>query len=206
MPRKYVKKNVTKKYSNHELQLAVDSALRGASVREASTVFHVPYTTLNSHVNNEVLYNQVGRPTKFSCEEEICLEQAALALQVIDFTCIFCQNKYSRRLNVQNWGVPVTIEEFLNIAQQYALTLEKNHLFPFGKPTYDWLRSFLKRHPNLKLKKSEPLEKKRAAVTEQQVNEWFKLLSTVIINNDLANAPAQLFNCDESGKNSDKPI
>ena len=88
MPRKYVKKNVTEKYSNYELQLAIDSAVRGASVREASNVYHVPYTTLNSHVNNEVLYNQAGRPTKFSGEEEGCLEEVALALQVIDFVCI----------------------------------------------------------------------------------------------------------------------
>lgn len=86
------------------------------------------------------------------------------------------------------------------MAEQYAASLNKGHLFPLGKPTYDWMRSFLKRHTNLTLKNSQPLEKKRAEITEEQVNEWFKLLSKVIMDNQLVNSPAQLFNCDESGK------
>lgn len=96
----------------------------------------------------------------------------------------------------------MSIEEFLNLAKECAVSLNKDHLFPSEKPTYDWLRSFLKRHKNLMLKKSYPLEKKRAALTAEQVDEWFELLLKVIDENDLANRPAQLFNCDETGKNS----
>jgi hypothetical protein len=33
-------------------------------------------------VNNQVLYDQVSRPTKFTKEQENYMEQAALALQV----------------------------------------------------------------------------------------------------------------------------
>ncbi|CAF4101540.1 unnamed protein product [Rotaria magnacalcarata] len=147
------------------------------SIREASNSFLVPYTTLNSHANNEVLYGQVGRPIKFSMEEEVYLEQTVVALQ--------------------SWGVPLSIEEFLHISEEYASSLNKSNLFPAGKPTYDWLRSFGKRHTNLILKKSYPLEK-RAALTSEQIEEWFGLLSKVIEENDLANCPAQLFNCDET--------
>jgi len=46
------------------------------------------------------------------------------------------------------------------------------------------------------------LKKKRAGLTLQQVDRWFELLNKVIQDNDLANHPAQIFNCDESGKNS----
>ncbi len=35
-----------------------------------------------SYVNNQVLYDQVSRPTKFTKEQENYMEQAALALQV----------------------------------------------------------------------------------------------------------------------------
>lgn len=94
----------------------------------------------------------------------------------------------------------MSIEEFLNLAKQYALSLNKGHLFPSETPTYDWLRSFLKRYDNLILKKSYPLEKKRAAVTVGQVDSWFELLKKVIEENDLANHPGQIFNCDESGE------
>ena len=79
--------------------------------------------------------------------------------------------------------------------------MKKSHLFPSETPTYDWLRSFLQRHPNLVLKKSVPLEKKRAEVTWKEIDEWFSLLSKVIEENNLENKPGQLFNCDESGKN-----
>lgn len=94
----------------------------------------------------------------------------------------------------------MTIEEFLNIVKQYAISLNKIHLFLSGAPTQEWLYSFLNRHRNLILKKSKPLEKKRADLTTEQVNDWFQLLHKVIEENDLANKPAQIFNADESGK------
>lgn len=83
MPRKYVKKNINKNYDDNTFKIAIEAVARGTSIREASTNYNVPYTTLNSHVNSEVLYDQVGRPTKFSNKEEKYLEEAALALQVI---------------------------------------------------------------------------------------------------------------------------
>ncbi|CAF3853356.1 unnamed protein product [Rotaria sp. Silwood1] len=179
MPRTYIKKDVKKKYNDNNLELAIEAVENGCSIREASNNFNVPYTTLNSHSNSLVLYDNVGRPSKFTKEEEVCLEQAALALQ--------------------NWGAPLTKTEFINLAKQYALNLNKSNLFPSGAPTLDWLHSFLKRHQNLVLKKSRPIEKKRADLTIEQVNKWFDLLSKVIQENDLANRPGQIFNCDETG-------
>jgi response regulator of citrate/malate metabolism len=82
MPRKYIKKNLRKQYSENDFKLAVEAVSHGFSIREATIRFHVPYTTLNSHVNNYVLYDYIGRPTKFTKEEEGYLEQAALVLQV----------------------------------------------------------------------------------------------------------------------------
>lgn len=82
MPRKYVRKNLTKKYSETDLQVAIVSVNNGSSIRAASIAHHVPYTTLNSYVNGHDTLSKVGRPTKFTIEEEGYLEQAALALQV----------------------------------------------------------------------------------------------------------------------------
>jgi hypothetical protein len=80
------------------------------------------------------------------------------------------------------------------------VVLNKSYLFPSGVPTYDWLYSFLKRHNNLMLKKSYPVEKKRAVVTKEQIEKWFVLLKKVLQDNDLLNRPSNIFNCDESGK------
>jgi hypothetical protein len=85
MPRKYTKKNIKKKYSEYDFKLAIEAFTNGFTIREASRTFHIPYTTLNSHVNNLLLYDRVGRPTKFTKEEEDCLVQAAVVLQVKNF-------------------------------------------------------------------------------------------------------------------------
>jgi hypothetical protein len=87
MTRKYTKKRINK-YTDHDFKLALELVNNGSSIREASIKNHVPYTTLNSHVNNLVLYDQVGRPTKFTQEEEGHLEQAALVLQVKQFVVL----------------------------------------------------------------------------------------------------------------------
>ncbi|CAF3851980.1 unnamed protein product, partial [Rotaria sp. Silwood1] len=179
MPRIYKKKNKKKNYSDEKFKLAIDAVANGDSIRAASAYYKVPYTTLNSHSNNLVLYHHVGRPPKFDKEEELCLEQAALALQ--------------------SWGVPLTINEFMNLAKQFASSVNKSDLFPSGAPTFDWFYSFLQRHPNLVLKKSIPITKKRANLTIEQVNQWFDLLSKIIQENDLMHRPGQIFNCDESG-------
>ena len=81
MPRKYVRKTV-KKYSDMDFKVAIESIARGLPIREASATFNIPYTTLNSHANNYVLHERIGRPTKFTVDEELYLEQAAVALQV----------------------------------------------------------------------------------------------------------------------------
>ena len=85
---KYIKKRI-KSYSDNNFQLAIESVRNGSSIRDAENSFHVPYITLNSHVNNEVLYDQVGRPTKFTKEEEGYLKQAALVLQVKQTDFVF---------------------------------------------------------------------------------------------------------------------
>ena len=100
---------------------------------------------------------------------------------------------------MKSWGKPLSTEEFVDLAKQYAVSLNKSQLFPSGTPSYDWFRSFLKRHQNLVLKKSRPLEKKRASVTIEQVYGWHDLLTKIINDHDLVNRPGQIFNCDETG-------
>jgi hypothetical protein len=82
MPRTYKKKCTKRTYSNKDLKLALDAVANGESIRQASKNFKIPYTTLNSHSNDLVLYHNIGRPPNFDEEEELCLEQAALVLQV----------------------------------------------------------------------------------------------------------------------------
>lgn len=90
MPRKYIRKRLTKTYTAGDLKSAVESVNNGASIRETANEFRIPYTTLNSHVNQFVVYPHPGRPTKFTDEEELCLEESALILQVRDDFVYIC--------------------------------------------------------------------------------------------------------------------
>ena len=89
MPREYKKKNSYKNTSESNFQLAIEYVDAGYSIRESSRKFDVPYSTLNAHVNHEISHDRVGRPTKFSKEEEDHLENAALLLQVTELYSIF---------------------------------------------------------------------------------------------------------------------
>lgn len=103
MPRKYTKKR-TKKYTDVQLKRALEAVGGGISIRKASSAFHVPFTTLRSHAGDHILYNRVGRPTKFTEEEELNLEQAAVALQV-SAQSLSQQVFYSRISGVGNAAV-----------------------------------------------------------------------------------------------------
>jgi transposase len=94
MPRKYIKKNSYKKYSENSFQAAIKSIENGCSIRDASKTFSIPYTTLNLHINSPNINKQAGRPTKLNEEEEYNLEQAAVLLQVIIFDCLITINYF----------------------------------------------------------------------------------------------------------------
>lgn len=83
MPRRYVKKNLVRKYNENDISMALQSIAEGSSIRKAANLFHVPFTTLYRHSNGEIMYKTLGRPTKFSAVEEMHLVQAAICLQVI---------------------------------------------------------------------------------------------------------------------------
>ena len=63
-----------------------------------------------------------------------------------------------------------------------------------------WLDKFRKRHPQLSLRKGEPLSKTRLATTSREIlDKYFDLLEEVLVQNNILNKPSQIFNFDETG-------
>ena len=61
-----------------------------------------------------------------------------------------------------------------------------------------WLKSFLKRHRDLKTKKTTPLEKARAkSLNQSTVSEFFDVLTEIITEYEIR--PANMYNMDEKG-------
>ena len=66
-------------------------------------------------------------------------------------------------------------------------------------PGKHWWSNFQKRHPELTLRKSDKLDCCWAeAYSAEVVDEYFDLLENVLKENNLINAPRQLYNCDET--------
>lgn len=68
------------------------------------------------------------------------------------------------------------------------------------KVGYDWLLLFLKRHPELSIRKSEGVSINGIqGMHRSAVMQYFTLLDQVLVKYDLFNKPANIYNVDESG-------
>ena len=66
-------------------------------------------------------------------------------------------------------------------------------------PGKHWWQNFKARHPSLRLRTADNLERSRAsALNREVVDNYFACLKTILESNSLMGAPRQLFNCDET--------
>ena len=72
MPRKYIKRSV-RKYSNVEINLAIEPIENGLSIRQAGKYFHVPYTTVRTHATGDVIYERIGRQPSLQISKNFIL-------------------------------------------------------------------------------------------------------------------------------------
>jgi hypothetical protein len=77
----------------------------------------------NCHINNGISHDEVGCPDKFNGEEETCLEQAAIPLQVLKELFLS-----SYVFLMKKWGISLSINEFHGVAKECALSVEENSI------------------------------------------------------------------------------
>lgn len=178
MPRKYVKKLGSYGKRNYDpayLERALDAVRKGRlSMRKASEMYAVPYSTLNNrfHAAHPLTYG--GQPA-LDEQSEILLVNA---LQ----TCA-------------EWGFPLKPIDIRRITQQYLNKLgiiEKR--FTNNMPGEGWFNGLMKRHPRLTIKLAENTKRVRAAVTYEIIEDYFRNVSEII-----RDIPAQnIVNYDET--------
>jgi hypothetical protein len=145
----------------------------GLSLRQASERFNVPKSTIKDHLADSHS-SDIGRPTVLSKEEEIQLLER---IQVM-----------------ADWGFPLTGRDLCHFVKSYLdkrgiVTRFKNNL-----PTSKWVSLFLQRHPTFCFRKGNPIKRARAAVSREEVQEFF-------VNYMEASEgvpPENTYNCDES--------
>ncbi|KAI5635189.1 DDE superfamily endonuclease domain-containing protein [Phthorimaea operculella] len=89
-----------------------------------------------------------------------------------------------------------------SIAYYFAEQLKLNHSFNKEKEEagYVWLQSFLKRNPEISIRKSEGVSLARCeALNREEVNAYYDILYKILEDYDLFDKPSHIFNMDESG-------
>lgn len=103
---------------------------------------------------------------------------------------------------LQSCGFAPTINDLRQLAFQFAESLNLKHNFnkETGKAGYDWVKSFLRRNPEVALRKSEGVSLQRAkGMTREEVYNFFDLLESLFQEHDFIRHPNNVFNMDETG-------
>lgn len=99
-------------------------------------------------------------------------------------------------------GFPLDRSRIRQLAFKFAKKLGIDHRFnqETKMAGFPWLRSFLRRNPDVSIRKSEGLSMARAkGLSRKAVGYFYDLLDSEIQKYGLRNKPQNFFNCDESG-------
>lgn len=187
MVRTYKKKSSRLSWSMENMKQAIDAVLsKTAGCRKAAHLYSVPQTTLERHVakirKGELSLDSTPGNFKpvFSKQEE---EELV---------------KYIIEMEKRLFGLTTIV--LRKLAYQLAEKNGKAHNFNHDKKIagVDWLKGFLKRHPDLSIRKPEATSAARAmGFNKVAVGKFYSLLGEVYDKYNLT--PDRIFNCDETG-------
>lgn len=171
-------------WSEADLINAVKAVSEGTGVNAAAKQFGIPKTTLKRRIKrkNFTVENRLGPSSSLGSEAEKKLAQHIIKLQ-------------------RNGFCP-TRTEVCASAFQLAETLKIPHKFNKGTRLagMDWLRSFLRRNPEIRVRKAEGVSTARTlGLSKTVVKNYFELLENLMRSNDLFDKPGHVFNVDETG-------
>lgn len=127
--------------------------------RQASKRFQIPRSTLVNKIKKNHL-KPVGRPKALTAIEEELIAH--------------------RFIIVSKFGFPLTMVDAQMIVNSYLDRVGKRvSTFKNNTPGFPFIRSFMQRH-NLGLRLAQNIKKKRAAVSEKVVNDYFDQLEKTL--------------------------
>lgn len=186
MPTQYKRKgNVSRGQWTEEGMLQAANAVRSGTmgVREACHNFNIPPPTFRRrYKKNDFTKRSLGPPSVLGIENE---QKIKIHIQ-----------------KLQKHGFAPTRQCVRSTAYDLAERLKIKH--PFNKTTklagYDWLNMFLKRNPDLSVRKAEGVSLSRCqGMNRDEVNTYFNLLEATLLEGGLMNKPSNVFNMDETG-------
>jgi hypothetical protein len=153
------------------------------TITNAARDFGIPRKTLEGHVKGHVSSGNSGGPRMLTDEEDSAL---------VNYMTYMAKRGFPITRAMLRCYV-IAIIKTAGREQSTSMNMDKG-------PSDKWVRHFLGRHPELAERVPEPQEKSRARMSNQTVmDQYFQLLAKTVHDLGLADKPAQIFNCDESG-------
>lgn len=186
MPTQYKRKigSTRGSWLEDDLKKAIDTVMnKSFGINEAARRYNIPKTTLKRKIKGYIVSKgSLGCNSVLGPENERKIVAHITKLQAAGFT--------PDRDTVRSMA--------FKLANQLGI----QHTFNFDNDMagYDWPHSFLRRNPQLSVRKSEGISKNRAlGMTKAVVKEYFDLLEKTINETQLVGKPCHIFNMDESG-------
>ncbi|CAH1975097.1 unnamed protein product [Acanthoscelides obtectus] len=166
-------------WTETSMEHALQAVRNGESIRKASLIYNIPFSTLLKHVKSNKTTKSLGRfKTVFTPEEEQ------------EFVT------HIKELDSRFYGL--TRRDLCVLAYQYAEANHIIHCFKNNAAGHQWYQNFMKRHPELSLRTPEPTSVARASgFNRPQVERFFENLRDVIEKNNIL--PEHMYNVDETG-------
>jgi len=162
-----------KEYSEAEVQEAVAMVKSGVSVREAGQATNVPKSTIMDRISG-AHGSKRGRPTELTEEEEEYIKEMVLLLG--------------------DWGFPFTRLDLRLFVKSYLDKKGMVSRFKNNFPTKRFVDTFVNRHPELRMRNTNPIKRARAAVSREKVMMFYNNYKKCV--EDLP--PENVFNYDET--------
>ncbi|KAF9420025.1 hypothetical protein HW555_003619 [Spodoptera exigua] len=170
-------------WSQDDLVSAVRAVQRGImSTYAAAERYKIPRRTIRNHLQSGILVKSLGRKPILNPEQE-----ADLVKRLIRYAEI---------------SLPVTPRILRRLVYKYCVLNNIKHNFDeeakcAGK---DWFKAFMKRHPDISLRKAQFMNPARAQkLNKFIVNDHFEKLKEVYDKLNLRDHPERIYNMDEKG-------
>lgn len=195
MPRNYIRKRNTEMPQEQDLRPAIQAVLsKQLSIRAAAEKFNLKKTTLASYCRKQTILQSITLPLVLSTP----IKRQQHHTQVFSRQQEEQLSSYLKSCCLLNHGL--TTMETRVLAHQYAVANNVNcheSWFEQQKASADWLTGFLKRNPQLSIRKPEATSQARAAgFNRPVVNQFYSNLLNLLTKYNFG--PSDIWNCDET--------
>ena len=169
-------------YSREEMDNALRKIKTGKSIRSVAKSCKIPRSTLYDHAFGKYKGHNVESVYKKT-------------LSATDETALCNYITY-----MSDRGFPLTRKMISTLVVAIAKKSNRETQMNLDKgPSKKWLKRFIKKHPELTERRPDNLERARAEVTKEQIDQYFQLLGDTLERLGIRSKPSAIFNCDETG-------